>query len=208
MATLYEKSCKVYDYMVANSIEDEQGSKYYIGFLSKECMETLEMQPKYYSRVVSRLKESGSIERLSAGYRGVPGRWLIVQPPNPAAFGTGNRRVLGGTGAPRATSRMVIEQQVRDLTTMVNDLKNRLTIQEGKFNLLVDTLNLPRSLSIEPTHSYEVDHSDEEDNEDSNYSDDDDDDNDDSDITDSNNIDDGEQLSIDDILNSIKAGKE
>lgn len=110
--------------------EDDPGNHMlvYEGHLTK-LFAQLALSTPYYTTVMNHLKAMGCVEQLQRGGGNSPSRWRLLRRPDEDAF-----RSVEGMNRSRTGKTAALEQQVRDLTKQVNDLRAQLAQLTGHHN--------------------------------------------------------------------------
>jgi hypothetical protein len=82
----------------------------------------LHLSVPYYTSVTRELKRMGCIAQKRRGGGNAPSQWLILTEPTEELFRQDNK--ASGRASKRATKVEMLEQQVRDLTTVVSKIQS------------------------------------------------------------------------------------
>lgn len=107
----------------------------YEGHLTK-LFAQLSLSTPYYTTVMNHLKAMGSVEQLQRGGGNSPSRWRLLRRPDEEAF-----RSVEGMNRSRTGKTAALEQQVRDLTKQVNELRTMVDDLLGHHNDLRHTVD-------------------------------------------------------------------
>lgn len=138
-SVVFDHCIKVYAEMRAQSLEevisasdhpDDPGNHMlvYEGQLTK-LFGALGLSTPYYTSVMNHLKSMGCVEQLRRGGGNSPSRWRLLREPDEDAF-----RSFESVKRSRTGKTAALEQQVRDLTKQVNELRAELSRQIGHHN--------------------------------------------------------------------------
>jgi hypothetical protein len=149
MPAMYRHCLETYEAMENNAqFEDIEGHESVLvwkGFLTKLICKELSHSVPYFTKIMQNLKRMDCVRQLQRGGGSAHSHWALLQKPTPELW-EAHHRQPEQTAKTLGNARMdVIEQQMRDLTRMVQDISDN----QGTITLLVDEIQRLNGLESE-----------------------------------------------------------
>ena len=128
---LYEHCSDVWNAMREQAVETQDGLLWE-GSLTG-LFTQLGLSIPYYSKITKLLKGMDCMHQVRRGGGSSPSRWILLQEPSMELYSTLPAKDYESLKG-RSTAVAMLEQQVRDLTSLVHQLRDRVEILEGIAN--------------------------------------------------------------------------
>jgi hypothetical protein len=125
---LFDHTVRVYEEMLKRSTKqpiqvegaDDQMANVYEGHLTT-LFSDLSIANPYYTKIVDMLKGQNCMVQIRRGGGVALSKWVLLTPPTEEGF----RQIMDRKRAPKGKAH-ILEQQVKGLQSMVNDLTDRV----------------------------------------------------------------------------------